>query len=443
MDYIKLMVAQLAIMEKLFEAAQAEKRDFTDDEQKQYSAAEKEHRRLKAAKEQADKLAADKAELNAQAAAAAPQAAAVVPASNASGAAQQVTVGDSLEAKRPYENLGAMLQDVHKVGIGSNSAAAMERLVKASLNTETGADGGFLVAPEFIGSMLEQAISMSQLYSRVNELTVTGNSASIPAVDETSRADGSRYGGIAVYWVKEGGEGTYKQPKFRNLDIKLSKLMGLVSVTSEMLEDAALLASWVQSAFPAEMAFALDQAVYNGDGNGKPLGFMNSGALVTVAKEGSQAADTIVYQNIIKMWARMPASRISRAAWFVTQQALEQFPLMNLSVGTGGAPVYLPPAGASDAPYSTLLGRPVVPIEQATALGDLGDIALADMSDYVAIAKGGIKTDTSIHVDFDKDKQSFRFIRRVNGAPYTRTKLQSKSSSTFYTSPYVTLAARD
>jgi HK97 family phage major capsid protein len=261
-------------------------------------------------------------------------------------------------------------------------------------------------------------------------------------VDETSRADGSRFGGIAVNWVREGAEGEYKQPKFRNLDLKLSKLMGLVSVTSEMLEDAALLASWVQSAFPAEMAFAIDQAIYNGDGLGKPLGIMNSGALVTVAKEGSQAADTVVYENVIKMWARMPASRMSRAAWFITQQVLEQLPLMNLSVGTGGAPVYLPAAGASEAPYSTLLGRPVIPIEQAATLGDKGDIVLADMTDYVAIVKGGLKTESSIHVDFDKDKQSFRFIRRLNGAPYSRVALESRANSSFKTSPYITLAER-
>jgi len=146
------------------------------------------------------------------------------------------------------------------------------------------------------------------------------------------------------------------------------------------------------------------------------------------------------------MWARMPASRMARAVWFITQQGLEQLPLMNLSVGTGGAPVYLPNGGAvgtaAAAPYSTLLGRPVVPIEQAAALGDLGDIVLADMSDYVAITKGGLKTDSSIHVDFDKAKTSFRFIRRVNGAPYTRTSLASRANSSFLTSPYITLAER-
>ncbi len=441
MDYAKLMLAQIAIMTALFDAAQAENRDFSEDEQSKYDAAEVEHNRLKAAKEKADAITA-MTDAIPDPVAAADVAVAVTPANNAAAAANQVTVGGNLAADKPYENFGLMLIDVAQVRL-NNSGEALDRLIKASLNTETGADGAFLVSPDFIGNMLEQANAQSQLYSRANQLNILGNSANIPAVDETSRVDGSRFGGIAVYWVREGGEGTHKQPKFRNLDLKLAKLMGLVSITSEMLEDSVLLTSWIQTAFPAEMAFALDQAVFDGDGNGKPLGIMKSGALVSVAKEGSQTADTIVYENVIKMWARMPANRMARAAWFVTQQALEQFPLMNLAVGTaGGGPVYLPPAGASEAPYSTLLGRPIVPIEQAAALGDLGDIVLADMSDYVAIVKGGLKTDSSIHVDFDKDKQSFRFIRRVNGAPYTRVTLQSRAKSTFYTSPYITLAER-
>jgi len=443
MDYTLLMKKQLDVMSSLFEAAQAENREFTDDEQAKYSAAETEYKRLEAAKAKADELAAKAAAVDANAKADA-DAKAHEPAANASAKAHgdDVNAGDNLAAKKPYANLGEMLVDVARTKT-ANAAEATERLLKASLNTETGADGGFAVPEEFFGNMMEQAVAESNLFSRATELTLgVGNTANIPGVDESSRADGSRYGGIAVYWVKEGGSGTYSQPAFRNLDIKLSKLMGLVKVTDEMLEDSALLSSWVQSAYPAEMAFALDQGVFDGDGNGKPLGIMNSNALVTVAKETSQTADTIVYENVIKMWARMPARRISNAAWFITQQALEQLPLMNLSVGTGGAPVYLPAGGASVSPYSTLLGLPVIPIEQAAALGDLGDIVLADMSDYIAIAKGGIKTASSIHVDFDKAITSFRFIKRVNGAPYTRTSLASRANSSFLTSPYITLAAR-
>lgn len=435
MDWTKLLNAQLEIMKALFEAAQAEDREFTEDEQGKYDAAEKEFNRLKAAKEEADKLDAMAKDIPD------PKAKPVHdPAKASDSDTAKVKAGDDAKTKKPYDDLGDMLRDVARSAYGNGEAK--DRLVKASLNTETGADGNFLVPPDFIGTLLERAEAESQLFSRATELRVNGNTANIPAVDEESRADGSRFGGIAVYWVREGSDGTYKQPKFRNLDLKLAKIMGLVSVTDEMLEDSALLSSWVQQAFPAEMAFVLDQALFDGDGNGKPLGIMNSGALVTVLKEGGQAADTIVYENIIKMWARMPAGRYARANWFCTQQALEQFPLMKLDVGTGGGPVFLPAGGASERPYASLLGRPIIPIEQAATLGDLGDIVLADMSDYIAITKGGLKTAQSIHVDFDKAKTSFRFIRRVNGAPYSRVALTSRASASFKTSPYITLEAR-
>lgn len=442
MDFAKLMKLQLDILNALFAAAQAENRDFTEDEQKKYDAAEKEFNRLKAAKDKAESLANMVSSIPPDPADPPPNPADPPPdpAVNANARVQRITAGANVGTQRPYTSLGELLQDVARTRNGS--AEAMDRLIHAELNTETGADGGFLIQEDFVSSMLKQADAQSELFSRATELAIKGNTANIPAVDESSRADGSRFGGIQVYWIREGGEGTYKQPKFRNLGLKLSKILGLVSITDEMLEDSLLLTSWVKQAFPAEMAFSLDQAVYDGDGNGIPLGIMNSPALVSVAKEGSQPADTIVYENIVKMWARMPSKRAKRAVWYVTQQAMEQLPLMKIDVGTGGGPVFIPAGGVSAAPYATLMGRPIVAIEQAATLGDKGDIVLADMSDYIVIAKGGIKAASSIHVDFDKAKTSFRFIRRVNGAPYTRVKLQSRASSSFYTSPYITLAER-
>jgi HK97 family phage major capsid protein len=66
-----------------------------------------------------------------------------------------------------------------------------------------------------------------------------------------------------------------------------------------------------------------------------------------------------------------------------------------------------------------LKGRPVLPIEACSALGNLGDIILCDLSQYWALTKAGgaIKTDTSIHLYFDQALTAFRFIFRVNGQP--------------------------
>jgi HK97 family phage major capsid protein len=115
---------------------------------------------------------------------------------------------------------------------------------------------------------------------------------------------------------------------------------------------------------------------------------------------------------------------------------------MSQTVGTGGVPVFLPAGGVSGSPYMTLMGRPVIPVEQCSKLGDAGDILLADMADYIGIDKGGLESDTSIHVQFMYDEQVFRFRYRFNGTPYTNAPVVSKANASFSVSPYVALAAR-
>jgi HK97 family phage major capsid protein len=101
----------------------------------------------------------------------------------------------------------------------------------------------------------------------------------------------------------------------------------------------------------------------------------------------------------------------------------------------------MPANSLANSPYSTLFGRPILPIEQASTIGDVGDIVLADLSQYLLIDKGEPKTDTSIHVKFTSDEMAFRFVYRVNGAPTWKTALTPhKGTNTL--SPFVALAAR-
>jgi HK97 family phage major capsid protein len=162
---------------------------------------------------------------------------------------------------------------------------------------------------------------------------------------------------------------------------------------------------------------------------------------VSQAKETSQTADTVVNNNIVKMWSRMFARNRANSVWFINQEIEPQLHTMSLTVGTGGSTTYLPPNGLSDSPYSTLYGRPVIPIEQASALGDLGDIIFADMSQYMLIDKGGLKTDSSMHVRFLYGEQTFRFIFRIDGQSLWNSALTPyKGAATL--SPFVSLAAR-
>ena len=92
---------------------------------------------------------------------------------------------------------------------------------------------------------------------------------------------------------------------------------------------------------------------------------------------------------------------------------------------------------------STLLGRPVVPIEHCATLGPVGDIIFADMSQYLYGRKAqGIEMATSIHLRFDYDQTTFRFVFRVDGKPWWRTALTPYKGTGNTQSPFVALATR-
>ena len=188
-----------------------------------------------------------------------------------------------------------------------------------------------------------------------------------------------------------------------------------------------------------QRVFANKGAITNGgNGVGQPLGFLNSPALVTVAAESGQTADTIVAANVVKMYAAMPSRNRMNAIWLIHPDAEPQLSLMTL----GQMPVYLPPGGLSNNPYGTLFGRPVIPHQVCETVGDVFDIGFVDLSQYLALIKaGGLKSQTSIHLWFDQDLTAFKFTLRIGGQPWWASSVASRDGS-FALSPFVTLAAR-
>lgn len=308
----------------------------------------------------------------------------------------------------------------------------------SGLNESTPSDGGFLVQQDFVTELLKRTYETGILASRAKKIPIStnANGMKINAVDEDSRANGSRWGGVQTYWEGEADELTGSKPKFRQLELSLKKLTGLCYATDELLQDAAALEAVIRQAFAEEFGFKIDDAILDGSGEGEPLGILNSGAIVKVEKEKDQT-DTITVENLIKMWNRLWARSRGNAVWYINQE-LEPY-LYTLKLGD--KPVYIPAGGLSEKPYGTLFGRPVIPLEQCNAAGEVGDIILADIGQYLLIDKGGIKSASSIHVRFLYDENVFRFIYRVDGKPIWNKPLSPYKGSASV-SPYVTLAKR-
>ena len=346
------------------------------------------------------------------------------------------------EEKR-FASLGEQLIAVARADTGRGIDKRLIESRASGLNEAIPSEGGFLIQQEFVPGLIKKAYENGAVANRARRFPVGAgsNGIKIRTIDETSRANGSRFGGVQAYWENEADTPTATKPKFGLMTLNLEKLMALCYATDENLEDATFLGALIEQSFAEEMAFKLDDALINGNGAGKPLGILSSNALVSVAKETNQTADTIVLNNIIKMWSRMWARSRANAVWYINQDIEPQLYTMTISAGTGGMPVYMPAGGISGAPYGTLFGRPVIPIEQAATVGDAGDIILADMNQYLMIDKGGVQTASSIHVKFIYAENTFRFIYRCNGQPMWDNVLTPfKGTNTL--SPFVALAAR-
>lgn len=344
------------------------------------------------------------------------------------------------EEARKFRSLGEQMMAVYRASTPAGRIDARLTTRSASgLNETNPSDGGFLVQKDFVTDLLKRTYETGILASKVKKipLTTNANGIKINAIDETSRANGSRWGGIQTYWENEADELSASKPKFRTMDLSLKKLTGLCYVTDELLQDAAALENVIREGFAEEFGFKMDDVILTGTGAGQPLGILNSNSLVKVEKEQGQT-EKITVENLVKMWSRLWSRSRANSIWYINP---EIEPLL-YTLKVGDRPVYIPAGGLSETPYATLFGRPVQPLEQCSAIGEVGDIILADFSQYLLIDKGGINAQSSIHVRFLYDENVFRFIYRVDGQPVWNKALQPyKGSATV--SPFVALAKRN
>ena len=352
--------------------------------------------------------------------------------------------------EKTFDCLGDQLQAIANVAMSGreNEMLQWENLALASGSAAAGvpSDGGYLIQKDFVTNLMA-AMSAEGTLPAVTTIPIGANSDGLKmnVIDQTSRATGSRWGGVQVYWGAEGDAATAKKPKLRQMELELKELIGLAYASNRLLADTTALEAIFTQAFAEEMNFMREDSIINGTGAGQPKGILSTtgaSATISVAKETGQAANTIVVENIVKMYSRMWArGRGTNAVWLINQDVEPQLFTMKLDVGTGGMPVYMPAGGVSQAPFATLMGRPVIPVEYCATLGTVGDIIFWNPTQYIQIEKGGMQADQSIHVRFTTNENTFRFITRVDGQPLWNSALTPfKGSNT--QSPQITLATR-
>jgi HK97 family phage major capsid protein len=122
---------------------------------------------------------------------------------------------DADKAPTPFRTLGDQLQAVARAALQPHSPVhpglkAINTWAATGASELVGADGGFLVQQDLQNDLLNAVFTEAVLapLATTREIGRTSNGIKFNVLDETSRATGSRYGGVRAYWTAEGGQKT-------------------------------------------------------------------------------------------------------------------------------------------------------------------------------------------------------------------------------------------
>ncbi len=303
-------------------------------------------------------------------------------------------------------------------------------------------EGGFLIPETLRSELLRISLETGIVRSRARVIPMETLRVPFPAIDATSNAT-SVFGGIVGYWTEEGAALTESQASFGRVVLDAKKLTAYTTVPNELLSDSiGSFQAFIDQIFPEALAFYEDLAFLKGTGVGEPLGALNAGnsSIISVPKEAGQPAATIVWENIVKMFARMLPGSLGRAVWVASIDTFPELATMALSVGTGGSAIWL--NNGAVGPPMTILGRPVVFTEKAPGLlGTQGDLNFVDFGYYLIGDRQVMSAMSSPHFKFGNDQTAYRIIERVDGRPWLQSAITPQNAGPTL-SPFVQLATR-
>jgi len=305
------------------------------------------------------------------------------------------------------------------------------------LTIGTPSDGGYLVPVEYSAQIHDVALESEIVLPRCNVEPMLSDEKKVPAAEIGSHS-ASLFGGMIAYWKGETASLEESTPKFRQMTLKAKKLTALWKYSNEWIGDAPNGEAKLIELVGGGLGWYRDRAFLKGSGAGEPLGILNAGCTITVDKESEQAADTICYENLTAMLGRLYPGSFKNSLWVCHISTIPQLLRLQIAVGTGGSAY---PALSESNGEWRLLTRPVIFTEKTETLGAVGDVILADFSQYTVGLRSDMRFDISHDYAFTTDESYGRLIARMDGQPLWNEALTLEDGTTTV-SPFVVLEAR-
>lgn len=326
-----------------------------------------------------------------------------------------------------FENSADYFRTIwHNARRSADLQAKVSRMQNAFSSTVP-SEGGFLIPETLRSELLRVSLETAIVRPRARVIPMETLRVPFPAIDSTTN-NGSVYGGIIAYWTEESAALQDASPSFGRVVLDAKKLTAYTQVPNELIADSPTsFQALIDQIYPEALGWYEDDAFINGNGVGMPQGMLHSGntALIDVALVAPQTASQIVWEQLIRMYARMLPSSLGRGIWLASPATFVELATMALSVGTGGSAVWLNNGVAG--PPATILGRPLYFSEKIPHLGNLGDLNFVDPAYYLIGDRQVMSAMSSPHYRFQNDETAYRIISRVDGLPWLRSAISPKN----------------
>ncbi len=304
-----------------------------------------------------------------------------------------------------------------------------------------GADGGFLVPPEF---RQEIWVAVHDDYSILSLIDMTPTSSNTVNLNVDVNTPWDNTSGIQVYWRQQASTMTQSKPIFQNRQVTLNELYALVPATDEILADAPMLNNYLSQKAPEKMGYAIDDSIFRGTGQGSPLGFLGHPATISVTANSTSSGYSLTdFANMYPRLLQGPNMVAPKGIWVMTPREYALLP----TLGTGsnaGFPLALTNQTIEGRIILSCLGMPIYSSQHAPGKDKAGSIILGNFKGYMGFNKtDGFDFQSSIHLFFDSGATALRWRFRFGGEPALRATIASANDTGNTMSHFVTLGGRN
>ena len=321
----------------------------------------------------------------------------------------------------PYQDLKNLITEEYKTyGIKAPTDAMAE---------DNTSNGSYLVPIEFPAMVIEAAIKQSPVLNNVWRYPMNASIVSLPKL---TQSDGSYFGGVTFQEaggvtynsgvVKNTGEGVQITPKKADIErivLLAKKVVAGVILTDEIIQDSVInIVNYMTGLLVRAWQYRLEYYVIQGNGATQPLGITRDVDIIASAVP-RLVQGSLNYQDLIKVDGELDEIFAGSEFWLMRRKTLANLRLKTDKVGQPivretwgermGTPLMTP----------TILDHPYHVTKNVPALGQTGDVIIANLGMYILGMRSDMRIDISDAPRFEYDETNVRFVARLDGKPGT------------------------